>query len=187
VSGALRLFPGAGRHAGVHTAVNAPARPTMPWLRRQCTTQLRALAAELRDAEGDLWFRRAADAYDAAALLADHPDGMLDMVAAIVLARDGLMAIAYRTSAPVPPCFPNPLHGRSSRSTQWPPGIRCPHAVVPACRRCAYSPYRQMLYAPDSNGELVPYFQIPGFWGRTGFGAFEHDFPRHVLERLKVD
>ena len=112
-------------------------------------------------------------------------------MASIVLARDGLMAIADRTSKPTAPCFANPLHGRSSRTMRWVSvAIWCPHKVVPACHPCASTGAaldNRLLRTRDYEGRSLPYFQVEGYWARTGFGAFEPDLPQRVLERLKVD
>jgi hypothetical protein len=181
---------GWGRYAGVTRAVRAPAAPSEVWLRSHGRRQLAALSAALESAERNPGYRRAADAYDAGALLAARPQVLLDLVAVIVLARDGLIAIADATSKPAPPCFANPLHGRAAKRSQWPTRwISSPHQVVPLCASCSRSRAnfdRRILLAPGYDGRQVPYFQVAGFWGRTGFGAFEADFPRHVLEHLKV-
>ena len=44
-----------------------------------------------------------------------------------------------------------------------------------------------ILRTLDYQGRSRPYFQVVGYWARTGFGAFEPDLPQRVLERLKVD
>jgi len=188
---AVLVLPAWGKHAGVSHAVRAPTEPTERWLRRHGDPQLRALAGALPSQADNPGYRRAADAYDAAALLADRPQELLDLVASIVLSRDGLMAIAKRTSRPRPPCFLNPLHGCSSGIRRWRSVlIHCPHADVPACSGCASASYesdRLILRALDYEGRSRPYFHIAGYWARTGFGAFEPDLPQRVLERLKVD
>ena len=181
---------GRGRYAGVTRAVRAPSAPTEGWLRSHGRRQLAALSAALESADGNPGYRRAADAYDASALLADRPQVLLDLVAVIVLARDGLIAISDATPRPAPPCFANPLHGRAHKRSQWPAHrISSPHQVVPLCASCSRSRAnfdRRILLAPGYDGRPVPYFQLAGFWGRSGFGAFEADFPRRVLEHLKV-
>lgn len=181
---------GWGKYAGVTRAVRAPSAPTEAWLRSHGSRQLAALSAALESADGNPGYRRAADAYDAGALLADRPQALLDLVAVIVLARDGLIAISEATSKPPPPCFANPLHGRADKRSQWPAHwISSPHQVVPLCAPCSHSRAnfgRRILLAPGYDRRPVPYFQVAGFWGRSGFGAFEADFPRRVLEHLKV-
>src|SRR5215475_9282974 len=135
--GAVLALPAWGKHAGVSHAVRAPSEPTERWLRRHGGPQLRELASALRAADDNPGYRRAAEAYDAAGLLADGPRELLDLVASIVLTRDGLMAIAGRTLRPRPPCFLNPLHGRSNGIRRW-HGVtfHCPHTEVPACSFC---------------------------------------------------
>ncbi len=100
------------------------------------------------------------------------------------------MAIADQTSAPLPPCFANPLHGRSGYVVRWRSRrIWLPHDEIPVCNACASAELRidrRILRAPDGNGHSLLYFQVKGFWSKTGFGAFEPDLPRRVLERLGV-
>jgi hypothetical protein len=184
-------WPAWGKHAGVSYAARAPAEPTERWLRRHGGPQLRALSGALESAGDNPGYRRAADAYDAAALLADRPQDLLDLVASIVLTRDGLAAITKRTARPRPPCFLNPLHRCSSGIRQW-RGVSfsCPHTEVPACSPCGSASHesgRLLLRTLDFEGNSRPYFHVEGYWARTGFGAFEPDLPRRVLERLKVD
>ena len=187
---AALALPAWGKNAGVSRAVRAPVEPDERWLRRHGGRQLRALAVALQSAEDNPGYRRAADAFDAAGLLADRPQELLDLVASIILARDGLTAIKKQTSRPHPPCFLNPLHGCSSGILQW-TGVTiwCPHGEVPACSACAAAAVLegQVLRTLDYEGQHKPYFQVSGYWARTGFGAFEPDLPRRVLERLKVD
>jgi hypothetical protein len=190
--GSLPLLPQWAKHAGVRKPVRAPVRPSENWLYRRGVRQLAALAAALQRAGVNQGIRRAADAYDAGQLLNESRQGMLDLVAAIVLARDGLRALTDETSTPSPPCFVNPLHGPSSRVIgrykfrfHEPPS----HNRVPACAACARrrSVDSRVLWVPNDGGRFRPYFLIMGFWTRTGFGAFEPDFPRRVLEHLGVD
>jgi len=184
-------WPAWGKHAGVSHAVRAPAEPTERWLRRHGGPQLRALADALQSAGNNPGYRRAADAYDAAGLLLDRPKDVLDLVASIVLARDGLMAISHKTSRPRPPCFLNPLHGCSTGMRLWTSTIIwCPHTEVPACSACGSARREHdgmILLTLDYEGQLRPYFQVEVYWARTGFGANEPDLPQRVLERLKVD
>lgn len=191
--GMLPMLPGRAKHAGVsRPVVRAPVRPSEHWLYRRGALQLAALAAALQRAGVNRGTRRAADAYDAGQLLSESRPGMLDLVAAIVLARDGLRALRDKTPAPSPPCFVNPLHGpgrdvigRYNFRFHQPPS----HNRVPACTICARRRMvdSRVLWVPDGGGRPRPYFVIVGFWTRTGFGAFEPDFPRRVLEHLGVD
>ena len=171
--------------------MRAPVRPSERWLYRRGARQLAALAAALQRAGGNPGIRRATDAYDAGKLLNERPQRMLDLVAAIVLARDGLRALADKTPAPCPPCLVNPLHGpgphaidrfRFSKES-------VPYTKVPACAVCATMRELdwQVLMVVDGDGWFRPYCQIDEFWSKTGFGAFESDFPRRVLGHLGVD
>jgi len=187
------MLPARAKHAGVsRPVVRAPVRPSERWLYRRGVLQLAALAAALQRAGVNQGIRRAADAYDAGQLLSESRQGMLDLVAAIVLARDGLRALRDKTSTPSPPCFVNPLHGpcryvigRYNFHLHQPPS----HNRVPACAACARRHFvdSRVLWVPDDGGRFRPYFMIVGFWTRTGFGAFEPDFPRRVLAHLGVD
>lgn len=56
---------------------------------------------------------RACDDYDAGMLVLTPTAEPIDLAAAIVLARDGRLALAWETAAPPPLCLVNPLHGRS--------------------------------------------------------------------------
>jgi len=190
--GSSPLLPGWAKHAGVRRPVGAPVQPSEHWLYRRGARQLAALAAALEHAGVNRGARRAADAYDAGQLLNERRQDMLELVAAIVLARDGLRALADKTSTPSPPCFVNPLHGpcskviERSKFREFPPQS---HSKVPACAACArrHDVGMRVLRLPDRDGQLLPYFRIWGFWTRTGFGAFEPDFPRRVLQHLGVD
>jgi hypothetical protein len=100
------------------------------------------------------------------------------------------MALAGQTLTPVPPCFANPLHGRSSTVIDWHDSkIRLPRGQVPVCKSCAPTGRKlvtRLLLVPGEDGQWQPHFRVRGFWATTGFGAFEPDLPRRVLERLGV-
>jgi len=190
--GSLPWLPGGAKHAGVERPVRAPVQPSEHWLYRRGALQLAALATALQHAGVNRGAHRAADAYDAGKLLNGRRQDMLELVAAIVLARDGLRALAEQTPTPSPPCFVNPLHGPCckvidrSKFREFPPQS---HSEVPACAACArrHDVGMRVLRLPDKDGQLLPYFRFWGFWTRTGFGAFEPDFPRRVLHHLGVD
>jgi len=190
--GSLPWLPGGAKHAGVERPVRAPVQPSEHWLYRRGALQLAALATALQHAGVNRGAHRAADAYDAGKLLNGRRQDMLELVAAIVLARDGLRALAEQTPTPSPPCFVNPLHGPCykvidrSKFREFPPQS---HSEVPACAACArrHDVGMRVLRLPDRDGQLLPYFRFWGFWTRTGFGAFEPDFPRRVLHHLGVD
>ena len=190
--GSLPWLPGGAKHAGVERPVRAPVQPSEHWLYRRGALQLAALATALQHAGVNRGAHRAADAYDAGKLLNGRRQDMLELVAAIVLSRDGLRALAEQTPTPSPPCFVNPLHGPCykvidrSKFREFPPQS---HSEVPACAACArrHDVGMRVLRLPDKDGQLLPYFRFWGFWTRTGFGAFEPDFPRRVLHHLGVD
>jgi hypothetical protein len=179
----------------VSWAVHAPTHPRQRWLARHGAQQTAALAATLRRAASNPGLHRATESYDAAGLLIKDPKGALDQVAVIVLARDGLMAIADTTATPRPPCLVNPLHGRSRRVIRWTrPGI-IPNRQIPVCWACAHVETRtriagwiqsaryegpgmtigaraqdwigaRVLQVPDRDGCWVPHFQVWGIWPR---------------------
>ena len=189
--GSLPWLPGWAKHAGVGRPVSAPVQPSARWLERCGARQLAALAAALQRPGAGQGARRAADAYDAGQLLNERRQDVLELVAAIVLARDGLRALACKTSTPSPPCFVNPLHGPGSKvigRSRFREFLPQSHSKMPACAACArrHDVGMRVLRLPDSDGQLWPYFRFSGFWTRTGFGAFEPDFPRRVLEHLGV-
>ena len=189
--GSLPWLPGWAKHAGVGRPVSAPVQPSARWLERCGARQLAALAAALQRPGAGQGARRAADAYDAGQLLNERRQDVLELVAAIVLARDGLRALAYKTATPSPPCFVNPLHGPGSKvigRSRFREFLPQSHSQMPACAACVrrHDVGMRVLRLPDSDGQLWPYFRFSGFWTRTGFGAFEPDFPRRVLEHLGV-
>ncbi|WP_395107878.1 hypothetical protein [Actinomadura sp. SCN-SB] len=168
-----------GRPAPSRTA---PSRPSPRWLRRHAAKELGALGAEL-DPDRPGMIR----AYDAARLLhddvADRPvrgdDGaFLDLVAVIVLARQGRAA---RTRAkPAPTCFVNPLHGEAGRSRRKIDG----RGRNPVCDGCANGPYEnRILRLPDRR----PHYTVPGRWQRGALGSRRPDLAADVLESLGVD
>jgi hypothetical protein len=82
---------------------------------------------------------RALACYDAAALLAAERDDQLDLLGAVVLAREGQAALADRDPLPLPACQVHPLHGPAVR--RLPPRRRPrpskPHTVCAGCESCS--------------------------------------------------
>jgi hypothetical protein len=142
-----------------------------------------ALSATQADA-GNLGRDRALACYDAAALLAGEREDPLDVLGAVVLAREGQTALADRNPLPLPACQVHPLHGPAVRrpAPKRRPQQKRPHAVCAGCERCSMPERdkRALLVAG------VPYYRTSGFWSTVGFGALDPDLPARVLEYLHV-
>jgi hypothetical protein len=141
---------------------------------RQARDALAALAGRLESAHSapDAAFRL----YDAASKAVGEARHPVDWVGALVLAREGAMAVEGRLSPP--PCFFNPLHGDGDDRTRWSLGGRT--AEIPACRSCARSVRRGI--APASLLDRGrPYWERDTLWARTGFGALDEDLTDRVL------
>jgi hypothetical protein len=128
---------------------------------------------------------RALACYDAAALLADEREDRLDLLGAVVLAREGQAALAHRDPLPLPACQVHPLHGPAvSRPVpRRRPRLHRPHAVCAGCRKCSRSERdkRALLVAG------IPYYHTSGFWASVGFGALDPELPTRVLEYIGVE
>jgi hypothetical protein len=116
---------------------------------------------------------------------AGEREDQLDLLGAVVLAREGRAALAGRDPLPRPACQVNPLHGPALRR---PPRGRPPKAprklvaLCAGCRGCPAGDRDQRALLTDG----VPYYRTEGFWARTGFGALDPDLPARVLEYLGV-
>ena len=159
------------------------------WLRKMARSQVAELGAALsapQDDPDNPGRYRALACYDAAALLAAERTGQLDLIGAIVLAREGRTALADRDPLPLPVCQVHPLHGPAYR---LPPRGRPPRArrrlaaVCAGCRTCpAWAADRWALLTDG-----VPIYRTDGFWAQVGFGAFDPQLPTRVLEYLGVE
>jgi hypothetical protein len=119
---------------------------------------------------------RALRAYDAASdVLSRRDPTTVDLVGAATLARMGrawLQDPAWR------PCFFDPRHGRSDRSTRWRRGGQ--DITIPTCAACAKALRRDRK--PDVLGDGGrPYYERDTVWARTGFGALDDDVAEIVL------
>jgi hypothetical protein len=158
------------------------------WLHKVAGAEIAQLVAALSatGADPDNPGRdRALACYDAAALLAAEREDRLDLLGAVVLAREGRTALAQRDPLPLPACQVHPLHGPAVRRPA--PGQRPrphrPHAVCAGCRKCS-GPER------DKRALLVagiPYYQTSGFWASVGFGALDPELPTRVLGYMRVE
>ena len=158
------------------------------WLHKSARSEIAQLVAALSATEADPdnpGRDRALACYDAAALLAGERNDRLDLLGAVVLAREGQTALARRDPLPLPACQVNPLHGPAVRRP--PPRRRLrpdkPHAVCGGCGRCSMleRDRRALLVAG------VPYYRPPGFWASVGFGALDPELPARVLEYMHVE
>jgi hypothetical protein len=127
---------------------------------------------------------RAPACYDAAALLAAERNDRLDLLGAVVLAREGQTALADRNPLPLPVCQVHPLHGPALRRP--PPRRRprpsVPHTVCAECESCSMlERHKRALRVAG-----VPYYRISGFWSTVGFGALVPELPARVLEYMHV-
>jgi hypothetical protein len=157
-------------------------------LRKMARSQVAELGAALSPASDDPdnpGRDRALACYDAAALLAAERNDRLDLLGAIVLAREGRTALTDRDPQPLPVCQVHPLHGpalrRPERRRRSRPPRKLP-ALCAGCKRCSGRERDQRaLLAGD-----VPYYRTSCFWARVGFGALDAELPARVLEYLGV-
>jgi hypothetical protein len=157
------------------------------WLHNVARSEIARLVAALSATEADRdnpGRDRALACYDAAALLAAEREDRLDLLGAVVLAREGQTALAHRDPQPLPVCQVHPLHGPAVRrpALRKSPRPGKPRAMCAECRRCA-------SLVRDTRALLVtdiPYYRTEGFWASVGFGALDPDLPARVLEYMHV-
>ncbi|MEU8309087.1 hypothetical protein AB0C84_36535 [Actinomadura sp. NPDC048955] len=186
--------PKAGRHARART------RPSMRWLRRNGAKDLERLRRLLATADTRRGRAYAVSAYDAAQILyddaKDDESKAIDLVGAIVLARQGCVTLARDIEAPPSPCLVNPLHGRSVvrkrvRKLEEDHGGALPRQC-PLCANCRDLDKRQalderrLLQIPGPGGHR-PHTLVPGVWRETAWGAHGKTFLPRVMRYLGVD
>ncbi|WP_433338099.1 hypothetical protein [Spirillospora sp. CA-294931] len=168
-------------------------RPSMRFLRRTGAGELASLSALLPENEENPAHSYAASAYDVARLLHDEAGEdvgrAIDLVGAIVLAREGRRALAAKDPAPRPACFVNPLHGPARRRKHvrldGAKGKGTPRSLCDACHGMPSSQLAgRVLQVPGSDGPR-PHYAIPGVWRDTAFGSTPNLVPR-VQEYLGV-
>lgn len=172
-----------------HADLDGTDRLDGSWLRKMARSQVAELGAALsatQDEPDNPGRYRALACYDAAALLAGERTDQLDLIGAIVLAREGRAALSDRDPHPLPVCQVHPLHGPAFRR---PPRGRPPRAqrrLAAVCAGCrSYPAWELDRRALLADG--VPYYRTEGFWARVGFGAFDPELPARVLEYLGVE
>ncbi|TDE38545.1 hypothetical protein [Actinomadura sp. 6K520] len=171
--------------------------PSMRRLRRQAANEVGALRQALVTADAERGRPYAISAYDAAQILYDDAkedeDRAIDLVGAIVLARQGQAALSRDIADPPVPCVVNPLHGDSVRRRRL---AKLTHKVLPKpcplCETCAGIETRQgltdrhLLKVPGP-GRSRPHTAIPGVWRDTAWGATGKKFLPRVMRYLGVE
>ncbi|GAA3760556.1 hypothetical protein HDA32_004853 [Spinactinospora alkalitolerans] len=193
LSAAAVRTPGAGAgSSGPAEAARprqAPRRPSRGHLVRTLNTELQALSEEIAEAgEEHPHRRRAVNAFDAAGILAREHRDQLDLVGAIVLARDGRQALSReRGRRTRPACMVNPLHGSApdtGRKTDVPGMGR-----VRVCADCARLPaetLRRRILLVGHEGRRVAHHETARFWITVEYGEHTRDLPERVMEELGV-
>ena len=169
--------------------------------------------------DGAAGWARGGDDYEAAMLAAGGEEtgagaSQIDLVGAIVLARDGRMALKWGIDDPPPPCLVNPLHGTAATDISPDAALRTPvlrdlhrarsGAPVPVCRRCAGLatearlkthggfpsggvPGQQLLdrlLRVSRDGKRQRYDEFASVWRDQAFGAAGPGMSQAVRERL---
>ncbi|GAA0578613.1 hypothetical protein GCM10009546_46350 [Actinomadura livida] len=183
------------RRPARHSA--AWTEPSMRRLRRLAAKDVGALRQALATADAERGRSYAVSAYDAAQILYDDAkedeDRAIDLVGAIVLARQGQVALSRDSSDPPVPCAVNPLHGDSVTRRRL---AKLTHKVLPKpcplCESCADVEKRQgltdrhLLKVPGP-GRPRPHTAIPGVWRDTAWGATGKKFLPRVMRYLGVE
>ncbi|TDC70902.1 hypothetical protein E1200_03980 [Actinomadura sp. GC306] len=172
-------------------------RPGLPWLRREAAEELDRLRRLLATADAGRGHPYAVSAFDAAQILYDDAkedeERAIDLVGAIVLARQGQTALKRNVAAPPVPCVVNPLHGDSVKRRRL---AKLTHKVLPkpcpVCETCdafdrqAGLTDQHLLKIPGP-GRRRPHTAVPGVWRDTAWGANGKDFLPRVMRYLGVD
>ncbi|WP_433461599.1 hypothetical protein [Spirillospora sp. CA-128828] len=176
----------------------APTAPGTRWLRRNAAKELERLRRLLTTADAEQGRPYAVSAYDAAQILYDDAkadeEKAIDLVGAIVLARQGRIALTRDTASPPAPCLINPLHGESTVRKRLPRLDE--HDALPKpcplCQTCGESEERhglteaRLLKIPGPDGRR-PHTLVPGVWRDTAWGARGKNFLPRVMRYLGVD
>ncbi|MCL2582195.1 MAG: hypothetical protein FWE35_07045 [Streptosporangiales bacterium] len=175
-----------------------PAAPSAGWLRRHAEGELAELE-RLIDSGGETnpGWDRALDDYDAGRLAATGDAEPIDLAGAIVLARDGRMALQQRLERPPAPCLVNPLHGRATEAVTAQAlglGAGAEHAFRQAgritacdkCRRATAGQRRERALKVRHNGTTMGYTDFDSVWRKRLFGATGPGLPQAVREHLHV-
>ncbi|KUN26567.1 hypothetical protein AQJ23_15530 [Streptomyces antibioticus] len=146
-------------------------------LRRRVEAEVIALGEAVARAETPS-LQRALDAYAAAGTVLDSARGLPDLAGVLALVAEGRDALTATSTAALPLCFFNPLHGRATRRSTWRPLGRQDRARVATCAACtgALRHHRapEVLTDTTADGREVPYFEVPAessVWAATGYGS----------------
>ncbi|TDC88013.1 hypothetical protein [Actinomadura sp. 7K507] len=171
-------------------------KPGMRRLRRQAARELERLRLLLATAEAEKGRAYAVSAYDAAQILyddaKDDESRAVDLVGAIVLSRQGRVALVRDTATPPAPCLVNPLHGESTVRRHVPKVDNRLPRPCPLCAACAQLDKRggltvaNLLRVPGPDGRR-PHTAIPGVWRDEAWGAHGKKFLPRVMRYLGVD
>ncbi|GAA1087881.1 hypothetical protein [Nocardiopsis metallicus] len=156
--------------------------------------RLGRLRAEPRGEEANRLLQHALDARAAAArvhdrMLATEP-ALPDAVGVLVLldmAEDAILRSRARSRKPRAHCYANPLHGTSTRRTEWREFGGTRSVRVPLCSECAQAVRdrsRPRVLPARYRGSEVPYYEVPAdesVWAATGYGALRDDLVERVL------
>ncbi|SFP99370.1 hypothetical protein K8Z49_07480 [Actinomadura madurae] len=175
----------------------ASRTPSMRRLRREAAKEVARLNRLLAATDEGRGRRYAVSAYDAAQILyddaKDDQDKAIDLVGAIVLARQGRLALDRDLASPPSPCLVNPLHGESALRKR----VRKleEHGLpreCPLCRNCHEFDKRyglgeqHLLKIPGPDGRR-PHTLVPGVWQDTAWGSRGKNFLPRVMRYLGVD
>ncbi|GAA3165424.1 MULTISPECIES: hypothetical protein [Streptomyces] len=199
VGAAWRRRTAGGRApGGVPVAAEAPAEPSLAWLRRTARQEADALTAALdaHDALPEPAHRRAWECLDAAALLIDGDgDGRVDadatpssLACAVALARAGRTAVA-ESAAPERLCHRNPLHGAAQGTRRISPLSGGRPRPLPVCGRCRAVPAPVLRLGPAADSgraQRVPYPELPGPLASLATGTRIDQLTRDVREYFGV-
>lgn len=205
-----------------------PASPHYQWLLHHARGECAELGRLIADGgDGNPGWSRACDDYDAAMLIVGGGGqedvrqtgarmDQIDLVGAIVLARDGRMALRHGTDEPPPPCLVNPLHGAAVTGLPADVSFRTPvlqdlHRAAlsrefPLCQRCAKlaadarlksrgglssgrvpgQQLRARVLRVEFDGKRQRYDEFGSVWREHGFGADGPGLPQTVREHLNV-
>ncbi|MFI0368732.1 hypothetical protein ACH35V_12680 [Actinomadura sp. 1N219] len=186
-----------GRSPGPDDVVKhprAPRKPSMRWLRRNAAEEVGRLRDLLATAEAERGRLFAVSAYDAAQILyddaKDDEERAIDLVGAIVLARQGRIALTRNVALPPAPCLVNPLHGESTGRAYVPKldGDGVLPKPCPLCGACQETERRTGLrrhHLMEIGGR--PHTAVRGVWRDTAWGADRKKFLPRVMRYLGVE
>jgi hypothetical protein len=168
-----------------------PRSPSDDWLKRHARGELLALERAMAgQSDVNPGWQRACDDYDSGMLALNSAKEQIDLVGAIVLARDGRLALVWHTAELSRPCLVNPLHGRSIRIILA--NIAARPVQIPVCARCARAATRGQMNGADvrarmlrveHDGTRTYYLEFDSVWRDKAFGP---DQPQAVREHLGV-